>query len=336
MSTPFGRKRFVRNLPANVRALDTAHFQKIQSYDCPALRVYHFKSINLLPDSTLFKIMFPLSVSFLFFKKRIKHHNVKGILTILLTWSKKKISAGTPFVVIHDGWTKNYYHWTTQALPRLILAQQTNKPFVLLLPDDHQTEFHISSLNLLQVNTWQTIEAKAHVYYAITNLLYPTHDIQIGDYNDDLILMLREKLTRKTYSKEPGKKIFIRRLSQEGRRILNEQDVIDVFLSYQFEIVSFETLSFEDQITLMGRTAVLAGVHGAGLVNMLFMPLNSIVFELTTSIDGESYYYYALSNTLSHKYYYQVCDRDQDITIQQANFLVDIEKLKENLTMIVS
>ena len=95
---------------------------------------------------------------------------------------------------------------------------------------------------------------------------------------------------------ERCKKIFIRRRSQKNRLIVNEEEVLQVFLSYQFEIVSFEDLSFEDQISLMSKVCVLAGVHGAGLTNMLFMPLNSVVFELTTKIDGENYYYYALSN----------------------------------------
>ena len=213
-----------------------------------------------------------------------------------------------------------------------MLAQQTNQAFTLLLPEDHQSQFHKASLKLLQVESWQTIKRKDQ-YYDVHNLWYPSRDIQIGDYNDDLITLLRDKLSKvEPLSKFQRKKLFINRASKERRHIINEEDVLNTFLSFGFEIVDFEQHSFEEQILLAGKASVLAGVHGAGLTNMIFMPAHSVVFELTTRINGEHYYYYSLSNSLTHRYYYQVCDPDQEVEVQEANLMVDINTLKENIT----
>lgn len=169
MRTQFEKKTFVRALPENVCREDVPYFHKIRNYDCPALFIHQFKSVNILPDSTLFKGIFPLDLSFPFFKKRLKHHNKKGILYIILKWKRIKLKENLPFVIIHDPWTKNYYHWITQALPRLLLVKMINQPFILLLPEDHQTDFHIASLKLMEVHTWRIIE-RGEKYFNIHNL----------------------------------------------------------------------------------------------------------------------------------------------------------------------
>jgi capsular polysaccharide biosynthesis protein len=335
MKTSYAKIKIIRNLPENVREVDAIHFKKNWTYECPELRIYKFDAINLLPDSTLFKIIFPLSLSFLFFRKRLRLHNAKGILVIRMKWKKIKLKGKQPCVVVHDPWTKNYYHWITQALPRLLLVQQLNESFTLLLPEDHQSEFHLTSLKLLGIESWQPIERKDQYYY-VHNLWYPTHDVQIGDYNDDIIRLLRNKLRKVSSSDEASKKIFIHRSHQKTRRIINEDIVLQTFLSFGFEVVEFEHLSFEEQILLAGQTKILAGVHGAGLTNMIFMPDHSTVFELTTKVDGDNYYYYTLSSALSHQYYYQVCNTDQEAVVQDANLIVDVHELKRTLTLMLS
>jgi capsular polysaccharide biosynthesis protein len=334
MNTVFGQKTFSRLLPLNLRHCDRNYFEKIQTYNCPSLRIHKFSTVNILPDGTLFKAIFPLKESFLYFEKRIKHHNAKGIAFIRLNWKRKNLNLRKTLLIIHDVWTQNYYHWITQALPRLIISQQTGLPFILLLPDDHQSDFHIASLKLLGVTSWQTLERKEHFYH-VNNLLLPSRDIQVGDYNDDLICILRDRLRLNSNSTE-SKRIFIRRVVNDKRRIINEEDVIAIFLSFGFAIIEFERLTFLEQLTLLKETKVLAGVHGAGLTNMIFMPNDGITFELTTQLNGANYYFFSLSNALSHRYYYQVCQTDNPATVQEANLLVDIEDLKKNLDLILS
>jgi hypothetical protein len=45
-------------------------------------------------------------------------------------------------------------------------------------------------------------------------------------------------------------------------------------------VAELERLSFREQAQLMASTAVLVGVHGAGLANALLMPHGAVVLEL--------------------------------------------------------
>lgn len=328
------RSTFIRRWPFNFLELHRKHFEKNLIYHCPEIIIYKFKSVSLLPDGTLFLFrLFPLSCSFLYYRGRIRIHSIKGILAIQNSWTLKKLhTADRPYVIIHDQWTFNYYHWMTQALPRLLLVKQTNNQFILLLPKNYTKSFHIESLRALDVTEWISIETD-NTYYQVRNLIYPAHDIQVGDYNEIMIRKLADILKTGLRSTNRRSYIFVHRESKKGRRILNEEETLNTFISHGFEIVLFEELSFDEQRQIAHGASVLAGVHGAGLTNMLYMNSGS-VFELTSEVKGEQYYFYTLSNALDHKYYYQHCEHTGG-TIQEADIIVDIEVLHHNLKLIL-
>jgi capsular polysaccharide biosynthesis protein len=331
-------ERFKRTLPSNITGENIKSFVVNSKYKCPDLFLYLFRKVFFLPDSTLFLFrIWPLANSFPFFKKRIRHHSIKGIFDIQRTWNYQLLpKAEKPYLIIHDAWTLNYYHWMTQALPRLLMASKSQLPFTLLLPKDHCLPFHIASLKMLGISNWITFDI-GKKYYEVHDLIYPSRDIQIGDYHDGLINDLAYIL-RKGIEALRNKKtfLFIHRKSTAARRILNEDQVLSAVLSHGFKVVYFENLSLEEQKLLAGKASILAGVHGAGLTNMLFMEKGGRVFELTTVTNGEQYYYYTLSNALGHHYYYQFCQPEAEgKSIQEANLFVDVGLLNRNLDLLI-
>ena len=58
-----------------------------------------------------------------------------------------------------------------------------------------------------------------------------------------------------------------------------------------FEVVDFEGMPFERQVALMSRTSVLIGIHGAGLVNAMFLPPGAAVIELLPHRKFESFFF---------------------------------------------
>lgn len=331
-------KKFYRSYPSNLSVDNISHFNANIKYRCPDLFLYFFRSVHFLPDSTLFRYrIWPLPISFPYFKKRIKHHSVKGIVDIQRSWFFQEIEkAPQPYLMIHDQWTLNYYHWMTQALPRLIMFLKVESSFILLLPKTYTSEFHSTSLKMLGVENWVSFETGKN-YYRVQNLIYPSHDIQIGDYHDDLMKELSISLRKGGIPKHGNTRLFIQRLSKTERKIVNESEVLSTFLSWGFTIVNFETMNFTEQIKVAGEASILAGVHGAGLTNMLFMERGSKIFELTTVLNGEQYYYYTLSNSLGHEYYYQKCESEvSGKSVQEANLHVDIETLNKNLALMTS
>ncbi|MDH4088846.1 MAG: glycosyltransferase family 61 protein [Cyclobacteriaceae bacterium] len=292
----------------------------------------------MMPDGTLFLYkVWPLALSFPYFKKRIQHHSMKGVIDIQRLWRKRKIKTqGIRYLVVHDPWTSNYYHWMTQALPRLLLAQSQNLPFVLLLPANHCSEFHVKSLLIFNIKNWVPLETD-RTYFEVHDLIFPSHDIQIGDYHDDLIQELAARLRPINPPESECSYLFIHRGSKSSRNIINEDEVLNVFLSWGFSVVSFENLTFEEQRAMAGNATILAGVHGAGLTNMLFMDKGAKVLELTSVLNGNQYYYYTLSNALGHDYFYQECTPEiEGKSIQEANILVDLELLNSNISRMVN
>lgn len=330
-------KEFFRVLPVNISSDHADHFNANLKYKCPDLFLYIFKNIRFLPDSTLFTFrVWPLSISFPFYKKRIRHHSIKGIIDIQLSWAHqlfKRVEG--PYLIIHDQWTLNYYHWITQALPRLLMVLKANVPFTLLLPKTYNKEFHLKSLRILGVEYWVSFEVEK-TYYNVPNLLYPSHDIQVGDYHDGLMRELSMVLRKPIAPNVQKKHLFVHRASKNERIIINEEEVLAAFMKWGFIVIDFEKLNFDEQRIIASEASILAGVHGAGLTNMLFMKRGAKVFELTSFLNGEQYYYYTLSNALGHHYYYQKCSPEEGgKTIQEANFYVSISDLDRNLQLMI-
>jgi len=235
-------------------------------------------------------------------------------------------------VWIIDEWSNGYFHWLTDALPRLVASNKffDNRPVVL--PDNYKKEKYITqSLQLID----RTLEFyNPRKMLVVKNLLLPSHTSSSGNYNKKLINKLRNLFLEK-YRKSAGRRIFISRQKAEWRKITNEDEVVNLLKSYDYEIHYFEEYSFKRQVEIMAETKSLIGLHGAGLTNMLFMPENGQVLELRNRNDSHRNCYYSLASDLGHKYYYQLNDGDRDLTLK-ANLMVNLNEFKRNLDMMTA
>ncbi|GAB3637399.1 hypothetical protein GCM10027422_29890 [Hymenobacter arcticus] len=67
-----------------------------------------------------------------------------------------------------------------------------------------------------------------------------------------------------------GRKIFVKRGSNRGRRLANIQEVEALMLAEGFEVIDNDLLSFDEQVALYRQASFVVGIHGAGLVNLIF------------------------------------------------------------------
>ncbi len=99
-----------------------------------------------------------------------------------------------------------------------------------------------------------------------------------------------------------GRKIFLKRSVDQGRMISNAEEIEKLMEALGFEIVENGLLNFEEQLNLYRSAAVVVGIHGAGLINLIFRyPLNCHLIEIFPSDWIEPHYYF-LSNQLGYKY----------------------------------
>ncbi|XP_062141503.1 EGF domain-specific O-linked N-acetylglucosamine transferase [Drosophila sulfurigaster albostrigata] len=76
------------------------------------------------------------------------------------------------------------------------------------------------------------------------------------------------------------------------RQVLNEAELLAQLEDnedYQVQRVSYERLSFSDQLAITRNSDILIGMHGAGLTHLLFLPNWACLFELYNCEDPNCY-----------------------------------------------
>lgn len=143
----------------------------------------------------------------------------------------------------------------------------------------------------------------------------------------------------KTLASSSGKatrRVYVTRVSARVRRVENEHEIIPVLQRHGFEIVEMEKLALRQQIALMGETAVLAGPHGGGLTNMMFMPTGGNVLELRKG-EGPPPCFSNLAAAFGHEWLPFVCEAQDDAEHPHAaHILADPEKFDDTLARLTT
>ena len=198
-----------------------------------------------------------------------------------------------------DGNIEHFYHFVFDLLfPLSLLINKTPSKLIFLLRD-----FGVLTPVLLKLfggrvkihADFDTISEKKIVNLVGMNPMYTT--IGPRDYRR-FKKVIYKKLEFKSV-KKPNKIILIERLppsdfylndatkkgSGSSRRSIKNHEELErtiksrVAPGFEFHNLKLENISFEEQIAYFDSAAVVIAQHGAGLVNMLWLPKNSIVVE---------------------------------------------------------
>lgn len=162
-------------------------------------------------------------------------------------------------------------------------------------------------------------------------------------YKSDLLgirsLYLDSIQNNSKHTEGEWERLYISRSKAARRRVENEAEVESLISEYGIRVIQNEDFDFVRQIQIYSNCGFLMSVHGAGLSNMLFMKPNSIILEMhkrkTNEKDWHSFAFWYLANVLDYKYYHQVCNPTNYLdSFFDANYIVDIPQLKENLEKI--
>lgn len=108
------------------------------------------------------------------------------------------------------------------------------------------------------------------------------------DFSNPDILNLYADFVKKAFGTKPFKnndktgKPKVGLIHREGRRkILNEDELVKSISSKaSVDILDFSHMSAKEQIEKVQQYNVLIGMNGAGLVNALYLPRNSVAVQL--------------------------------------------------------
>lgn len=207
-------------------------------------------------------------------------------------------------LVVSDRWSANYYHWLCDTLPRLEAWLARHAGGNLLLPaalcDRTYVRDSLAAYPGIAVDRTAALHPNLHV----RALTIVSHAADSGFHHPLLTRRVAARLGRLPGARgKPGqRRIYATRRRARMRRIANEEAIAPMLYRHGFEMVEFDEMRLVDQITLMAETQILAGPHGAGLANMMFMAPGGAVLEMR-QLEGPPIGYISLAGVFGHGHF---------------------------------
>ncbi len=270
-----------------------------------------------------------------------------SITTIIASQFHKKTQQPSIEIacLLVNPWSNNFWHWTIDTLTQLegieYYQKQTGiKPKLIVEPNIRP--WQRDSLKLLGYNEndwmiWQ--DSRRTVNKLIVPSFRRSYEETHGEVSIAACQWLKQKMLSKIASIEGNiasfaPNIFISRRKALGRRIINENEVIDALNPLGFSIYILEDMSYIEQVKLFAQAKIIVAPHGAGLTNLLFAD-NPIILELFGSYVGNEFA--NLSRGLGFKYGCLGCrsprgemrQKDGDMVVNVTELLTLLEMMEE-------
>ena len=215
------------------------------------------------------------------------------------------------YLIIHAKWF-NYSFWINSYLVRLIQAEEAgllNKIKLIYPQEWDKIPYVTESLKCFNLER-EIISEDTHMF--IKKLVMPETREWTASFHPGELTKVREKVLpfAKKYSNftQPIKRLYLSRKNSRARSVANENELIQILKKYDFEILTFEDISFWDQVLIMNDLDCFISIHGAGFSNMIFMNENSAVFELVNQNYADMEYkfpFWKMATSCNLKYFIQ-------------------------------
>ena len=252
-------------------------------------------------------------------------------------WLRRgEISEPSGLWALNDQSYRNYYHWMIDVLPRILRAEMTHPDErVLLLPDyfgaDPYVAFTLQAFPHIRVR-WIGARAKMRVE-TLSRVVRGPGDGRAGQ--------IRELARRVgALAGEPGqaRRIYLSRVNAPRRHEHPQAEVEQIMRSHGFEIVAIDPARPWEQVRTCLGAAVIVGVHGAALTNLIFMAPGSRLLELRHGDDAVFFdAFRPLTQAIGVDHHVQICTPvhpSAGRNTNNADLIIDLDLLRENLRVI--
>jgi hypothetical protein len=224
------------------------------------------------------------------------------------------------YIVIHSAWF-NYSFWVNSFLIRLIQFlkdnNSVNENIYLIYPEEWDDISYVNeSLSYFNIKV-KKIPRDHHIF--IKNLILPETREWTSSFYPPTIRNLYDWFDKYKVVKNIKRRIYLSRKARSFRSVENESELTDILQKYNFEIVSFEQVSFLEQMNIMYSASLFISIHGAGFSNIMFMDKGAVVMELINKTYADIEYkfpFWKLADALGLNYLYQFGSVNQDSSIQ--------------------
>ena len=317
-----------RKLPENYNIKDDFLFSNEIERELPDLYSELHKNICINADQYLWK-----NLSFLdetFFRREKRKNKLSNFKFLLKSFTKKKRVVDEGLWLV-DNWSHGYFHWFGDVLQKYYALKKRN--IKLILPASYsKKDFIISSSKVLKIELEFIQENEIIKCKNLT--IVPTTFIS-GNFYHEPIIKLRKGLIKTQINAYNYNRIYVTRKNARFRKIKNENELIKCLHNYNFHILDFDNIKFEEERKSCLNIDIFISIHGSGLTNQLLMSSKIKVLELR-HVESTQNTFFSLASALENDYYYLNCDpvQKQD-PVHSADLNVDIGKFKKLIKQII-
>jgi capsular polysaccharide biosynthesis protein len=328
-----------RSLPVNYEVKDEGLFVHELCKKIPGCNARIEKSVNLVNNSIFHFFGFGQLAKYSKSSAAGRKAKILRFIKSLKIIKPAKIIPRGTWIV--DDWSAGYFHWFADALTRAELVRDYTDRYPLILPAEFKSIQYISqSIEMLEIPCVYIDKSNRS---KVQELLLTSYTAPTGNYNKVLLTSLSARFKKwvevhpaelQDKHENTNKKIFVSRANTYRRKIKNEEDLLPILKKFGFEVVYPETMSFKEQVRLFNSVSVLAGLHGAGLTNMMFMRGGGTVIEIRRCFDTQNNCFFTMASDLDLNYYYLLAkpeDEDMiagDCHVNTSNLELVLSQLK--------
>ena len=237
-----------------------------------------------------------------------------------------------PVVCLASPCQYNYYHWMLEVLPKIELFRVSSAVPVesTFYAETHQP-FQRESLRIAGVPSNSLLNSRETQVIWADRLFVATIPAPSGVAHPWAVDWLRRTILPGVTSKEaatPLKCLVVTRRDAKNRRLINEEEMLQMLAPLQPVVAKLEELTFLEQVSLFSRAELIIAPHGAGLTNLAFARRESHVVEMFPA-SCPNPCYQKLAEVVGIRYTALVCEDSPD-TAREMNMRVDVRAL-ENL-----
>ncbi len=196
-------------------------------------------------------------------------------------------------------YSRNYYHFLVEVLPRAQLAAAIAPPGTPILADDDMPAQHYQALRLylphnpvLRLPRMRSFRVARLYAASMPNIVqdaFGAAEVAADAirYHPQSLRALAAIAPALTDRQKP-QRLFLWRVSG-ARRLRNAEEFHNALEPRDFTTANCADLSFADQVRLFAAARAVVGQTGAHLANMLFAPKGTPVFPLYSNAPGSNY-----------------------------------------------
>lgn len=248
---------------------------------------------------------------------------------------KKKQIHFNQIISLRDTGEENYFHFYNDVLAKLTFLDEHitlshNIP-VLISDKLYQKpyfQFYLKNSSLLQNRHWIVQEGN-YIMADKTYFCKPlTHTKKYLD-------MIVNSLSLENHYPQYPYKIFLSRNPRRLRYITNLEEVTKVCKKHGFNVIDTDNLSLEEQISLFSSASHVIGIHGAGLINMIYGRKNiKKIIEVFPPWNYAPFHYIMLAKMYGFEYDAILGKENKDKS--RGGFTVCVDELEQKISMLES